>query len=252
MDARLKERGLEPYELTDGQCQQMDEQGYLILGEIIAPEWLSQLRDAFEEMCEREGEEAGKEVAQIEGVRRLADLVNKAETFDQVYLQPQLLAVVSHVLQRPFKLHSLNGHDPSPGHGRQDLHADFGGERGTGVYGVVNSMWMLDDVSAENGATRIVPGSHQNSANIADIMEDRGQNHPKQVLLTAPAGSVGVFNGSAWHSCTQNRTESQSRRLLHCAFIAREHKQQTDQRQYLRPETAARLSPLARYILDVE
>jgi len=28
--------------------------------------------------------------------------------------------------------------------------------------------------------------------------------------------------------------------------------QQTNQREYLRPETAERLSPLARYILDVD
>ena len=42
------------------------------------------------------------------------------------------------------------------------------------------------------------------------------------------------------------------RRTLHCAFIAREHPQQTNQREYLRPATAQRLSPLARYILDVE
>ena len=39
---------------------------------------------------------------------------------------------------------------------------------------------------------------------------------------------------------------------LHCAFIAREHPQQTNQREYLQPATAQRLSPLARYILDVE
>ena len=45
---------------------------------------------------------------------------------------------------------------------------------------------------------------------------------------------------------------SDPRRTLHCAFIAREHPQQTNQREYLQPATAQRLSPLARYILDVE
>ena len=37
-----------------------------------------------------------------------------------------------------------------------------------------------------------------------------------------------------------------------CASFVRERKQQTDQRKYLRPETAKRLSPLARNIFDVD
>ena len=105
-------------------------------------------------------------------------------------------------------------------------------------------MWLLDDVTAHSGATRIVPGSHRNPENLAEIMDDRLARHPRERLLTAPAGSVGVFNGSAWHSCTANRSQSM-RRILHCAFIAREHKQQTNQREYLQPDTAARLNPLA-------
>ncbi len=82
-------------------------------------------------------------------------------------------------------------------------------------------------------------------------MADRLADHPEQVHLTGRAGSVAVFNGSLWHGSYRNLS-SRPRRTLHCAFIAREHPQQTDQRAYLRPETAERLSPLARYILDVE
>ena len=76
-------------------------------------------------------------------------------------------------------------------------------------------------------------------------------DHPEQVQLTGRAGSVAVFNGSLFHSSYRNLSDA-PRRTLHCAFIAREHAQQTNQREYLRPETANRLSPLARYILDVE
>ncbi len=252
MDPRLIELGLEPTAFGEESIRQLDEQGFTILEGIIDPSWLASLRAVFEEICEAEGEEAGKEVAQVEGVRRLADLVNKGDVFDRVYLQPQLLAAVWHVIQRPFKLHSVNGHDPLPGHGQQGLHADWGGERGNGVYHVVNSMWMLDDMTPDNGATRIVPGSHLTADCVQDVVKDTLAPHPDEVYLCAPAGSVGVFNSNAWHGCTHNHTESAHRRLLHCAFIAREHAQQTDQRKYLRPETANRISPLAKYILDVE
>ena len=169
----------------------------------------------------------------MEGVRRLADMVNKGSVFDAVYLQPELLTAVFHVLQRPFKLHSLNGHDPLPGSGLQILHADWGQPaEPCGPYHVVNSMWMLDDFTRVNGATRCVPGSHRIPGRITDHVADRLADHPDQVHLTGRAGSVAVFNGSLWHSSYVNRSDA-PRRALHCAFIAREHPQQTNQREYL-------------------
>jgi hypothetical protein len=250
MDARLIELGLPTAALTPEQRQQLDEQGFTILPGVVDTQWLEQLRQAFDDIHDAEGEDAGKEVAQVEGVRRLADLVNKGVVFDGIYQHPLLLAAVWHVLQRPFKLHSVNGHDPLKWYGQQALHADWGGARDPGVYHVVNSMWMLDDMTADNGATRLVPGSHLDPASIAELVADRTEPHPDEVRLTAPAGSVSVFNGSAWHSCTENRSGA-PRRVLHGAFITREHKQQTDQRAHLRPETDARLTPVGRYVLDV-
>lgn len=250
MDPRLTELGLPTSSLTPEQQLQLDEQGYTILPDVIAADRLARLRQAFDDIHEAEGEDAGSEVSKVQGVRRLADLVNKGDVFDGIYVHPMLLAAVWHVLRRPFKLHSVNGHDPLPGHGQQALHPDWGGERGPGKYHVVNSMWMLDDMTADNGATRIIPGSHLNPGSLEELVQDRLAPHPDEIYLTAPAGSVGVFNSSAWHSCTQNQSGA-TRRVLHGAFIAREHKQQTDQRAHLRPETEARISALAKYVLDV-
>jgi ectoine hydroxylase-related dioxygenase (phytanoyl-CoA dioxygenase family) len=252
MDNKLLELGYAEQILSSAQREELDKQGFTIVENVIDRDWLESLRQAFDTIHATEGKEAGKEVAQMEGVRRLADLVNKGEVFDRVYLQPTLLAIVYHILQRPFKLHSLNGHDPLLNHGMQVLHADSGEACiPGGPYHVVNSMWMLDDFTTNNGATRLVPGSHLRPGRIGDYVEDRDADHPEQVHLTGKAGSVAVFNGNVWHSSYVNHNGA-PRRTLHCAFIAREHKQQTDQRQYLRPETAKRLSPLARYILDVD
>jgi len=121
------------------------------------------------------------------------------------------------VIQRPFKLVSLNGHDPLPGHGQQKLHSDFGGTRGDGRGQQTNALWMLDDLTAENGPTRVVPGSHRWPDLPQDKVDDLLAPHPQETYITGPAGSV----------------------------------QQTDQRAYLRAETEERLSEAARYILDV-
>ena len=237
--------------LTPKQRTELDEQGYTVFPEVIDPTWLAALRDAFERITAAEGENAGKEVNQVPGIRRLADLVNKGEMFDRLYTHPLVLAAANHVIGRPFKLHSINGHDPLPGHGQQALHPDWGGQRpDPNVFHVMNSLWLLDDISAENGATRIVPGSHRWPGVPRDQMSDLTAPHPQEIYVTASAGSVLVFNSHAWHGSTMNRSQH-TRRVYHCAFIAREHPQQTSQRQYLRPETAARLTPAARYLLDV-
>ena len=248
MHEQLQELGLASYELRAEHRRGLDEEGFAVFEDVIPPAWLADLRVAFDRIHAAEGAAAGSEAGQIPGIRRLADLVNKGEVFDSVYVQPFLLAAASHILQRPFKLFSLNGHDPLEGSPMQELHADWGGDRG--VAHVVNSMWMLDEFTAENGATRMVPGSHRDPRSIKEVMADRRLPYPGEVRLVGRAGSVGVFNGNAWHGSTTNRT-GVSRRALHCAFTLREHPQQTDQRACLRADTAARLTPLARYILDV-
>ena len=252
MIPELIDLGLQVKALSEEQKCQLNKEGYIIIKDIINKSWLADLRRAFDKIYETEGKEAGVEVAQMEGVRRLADLTNKDAVFDKIYLEPILLSAVYHILQRPFKLHSLNGHDPLQGYGLQSLHADTGEPtKPGGPYHVVNSMWMLDDFTNTNGATRIIPKTHLTPGRVVDYIEDRKADHPDQIHLTGSAGSVAVFNGSLWHSSYINQ-DGQSRRTLHCAFIAREHPQQTDQKAYLRSETAARLSPLARYILDVD
>ena len=78
---------------------------------------------------------------------------------------------------------------------------------------------MLDNSTPNNGATRVVPGSHLELKAVNEQVEDPLASHPEQLLLCAPAGSVGIFNGSVWHSCTQNNS-SQKRRMLVPSFCA--------------------------------
>jgi ectoine hydroxylase-related dioxygenase (phytanoyl-CoA dioxygenase family) len=68
-------------------------------------------------------------------------------------------------------------------------------------------------------------------------------------LLTAPAGTVVIFNSHTWHGGTLNRT-NQPRRAMHSYFTRRHNPQQTDQRKHLSAPTLARLSDEAKFILD--
>jgi ectoine hydroxylase-related dioxygenase (phytanoyl-CoA dioxygenase family) len=230
--------------------RQLDQDGYTVFPGLIDPSWLEALRRRFEEICREEGSGAGIEVHQEAGTRRLADLVNKGPDFDRIYSHPQVLAAIDHVISRPFKLSSLNARDALPGEGAQALHADWGSGY-DGRFHVCNSIWLLDDFDAENGCTRLVPGSHRHE-HPSKALDDTKAPHPNEVLLEAPAGTVAVFNSHTWHGGTLNRSADRPRRALHCYYTAREHRQQLDQRHYMRLETWKRLRPAARFILDVD
>lgn len=250
MEEALAALGVTEDTLTSEEKRSLDERGYVLFPNVIGDEWLAKLRNVYEELMEKEGANAGKEVHQETGTRRLADLVNKSEAFDGVYTHPKLLAAVRHVLRREFKLSSLNGRDAIPGEGHQGLHGDWYERRTDEPFHVVNSLWMLDDFTPENGATRIVPGSHLLPGGPRDYMGDPSDAHSDEIVVSAPAGTVCVFNAHTWHGGTLNRS-NRTRRAFHCYFTGREHPQQLNQKEYIRKTTYDRISPAARYILDV-
>ena len=236
--------------LTEQNKKELDEKGYTLLPGVIGDEWLESLRSRLEELWEREGSLAGHEEGGEPGTRRLAALVDKGPAFDRVYTHPKLLAAVYGVIGRDFKLSALNARDSLPGQGHQDLHTDSSGDY-DGRFYVCNSIWLLDDFTEENGCTRLVPGTHR-ARLPSNVLKDVMAPHPEEEHLVAPAGTVAVFNSHIWHGGTLNRTRDHKRLAPHCYYTAREGKQPLDQREHLGTETWERISPAARYILDVD
>ena len=249
MATALAELGVTQATLADETRERLDRDGYAVLSGVLSGGELEAIRTRLAELLVAEGEAAGLEVHQEAGTNRLADLVNKGPMFKPCFTEPRVLACVGHVLG-DFKLSSLNFREALPGQGNQALHADYGGPAPDSGFQVCNSIWLLDDFTADNGATRVVPGSHRSDTVPRLAMADPTAAHPDQVLLIAPAGTVVVFNSHVWHGGTVNHTD-RPRRALHSYFARRERGQQTDQKKYLRPETLGGLSPAARFVLDV-
>src|SRR3954469_13707014 len=148
--------------MTAADRRQLGELGYLVLPGLMPPELLERLRRRVDELFEREGGLAGSEFKQEPEARRLANLVNKGRVFEEVILTPRVLECMAHILGPRFKLSSLNARstDPHSASG-QPLHADSGAIADDAGYYVANSVWLLDDFTPENGATRFVAGSHR-------------------------------------------------------------------------------------------
>jgi ectoine hydroxylase-related dioxygenase (phytanoyl-CoA dioxygenase family) len=246
----LQELGVTDDTLTPQEKETLDQDGYILLRGVLTPAQVDALRARQAQLLEEEGREAGKEVHQEAGTDRLSDLINKGDVFHIVLTQPRVLAAIAYVLSGDLKLSSLNSRNALPGQGLQALHADWGSPVAPGEYQVCNSLWLLDDFQPDNGATRVVPGSHRSGRLPKDEMADPSQPHPREVLLQAQAGDVVVVNSHTWHGGTQNRSGA-PRRVLHGYFCRRHQPQQLDQKKYLTAQTQAHLSLAAQVVLGV-
>jgi ectoine hydroxylase-related dioxygenase (phytanoyl-CoA dioxygenase family) len=109
---------------------------------------------------------------------------------------------------------------------------------------------MVDEFCPENGATRFVPGTHRWPGSPEGGESELRNDRDDQDLGCGPAGSLLIFNGSAWHGHTANTTDG-PRRSIHGSFIPRTGKSATDFGVRMTPGTRARLSPLALELLSV-
>jgi len=229
--------------------RQLDDLGYTVFPGLMGPRLLHDLRRRVDELFAEEGAAAGSEFKQESGARRLANLVNKGRLFEDVIVTPEVLDCMAHVLAPKFKLSSLNVRSTNPHtEADQPWHCDSGALPDALGNSVCNSIWMLDDFTPENGATRIIPGSHLWSRLPPPEMFEP---HPQQQLVTGTAGTVVVMNAHMWHAGTANRTGA-PRRAMHVYYTRFDKPQQQYQKRWLSAEVQARLSPEARRILALD
>jgi ectoine hydroxylase-related dioxygenase (phytanoyl-CoA dioxygenase family) len=166
--------------LSERERRWLDEDGFLILEDFMGGELLAALRRRVAELFAEEGEQAGREFKPEPGCRRLANLVDKGEVFRRLIALPRLLACIGHVLSPELKLSSLNARSVPPGAGAQPLHCDMSALADERGYWVCNSVWLLDDFTADNGTLRVVPGSHTWGRLPQQALADPAAEHPQQ------------------------------------------------------------------------
>jgi ectoine hydroxylase-related dioxygenase (phytanoyl-CoA dioxygenase family) len=221
----------------------------------MSADLLTRLREAVAERFAIEGDSAGSEFKQEPGCRRLANLVDKGDVFRDIIALPAILECVRQVLGPAIKLSSLNARLVPPHCDVvQPLHADMGAVADEQGFWVCNTVWLLDPFTRDNGAIRCIPGSHrwgklpeENALTPGPSPRERGQ----AILVTADAGDVIVMNAHLWHGGTANRT-NHSRTAVHAFYARRDKPQQQYQKQLLRPETQAVLSPELRELLALD
>lgn len=236
---------------TSAELRQLDEVGFVSLPDFFN-DGVAPLRMRIDQIFEDEGERAGLEFKQEPGCRRLANLVDKGNVFRQVIGHPRLLPYIRHVLGDRFKLSSLNVRSVNPFWTEpQPLHADMAAVADEIGFWVCNTVWMIDDVTADNGPIRAIPGSHRLRKLPNEVLADLRAPHPDEVLITGKAGTVVVMNAHLWHGGLGNHTAA-TRTALHAFYCRYDKPQQQYQKQLLSSDTQAGLSPELRRLLALD
>lgn len=214
--------------------------GYALLRQAIPGGWLADLRSAFDNHVKPSDQWP---VPRGPGWRH--SMLDCDPAIQAVCRLPQVLAVVGALIGERFFLTQVEGREPVAGGGHQRLHRDLSAQRPGDTVGV---MAFFDDYGPENGATRIVPGSHRPDAAAPpfDFADESGS-----VQLSGKAGDILVFDVDLVHAGSLNIGGARRRSIL--IGYASEHLyatyQQTAQLRNVRMDTSERFEP-ADFVFD--
>jgi Phytanoyl-CoA dioxygenase (PhyH) len=190
--------------------------GCLLISDVLSyssiDEYKREAYDLFNEEVRH-----GVEVHYAPNVDRIWNLVNKRQLFQALVTLPLVSKLMNLVFDREthhqkFFLTSCQATIMRPGAKRQRLHIDAPVPDPLPPWEVkANTIWLLDDFTAENGATEVIRRSHRFGRRPALHEFD---DHPKVEKVIAPAGSVLVTSGYLWHRAGSNRSDKDRMALL--------------------------------------
>ena len=248
----------------------LDEHGYCVVEGAISAAAAAALRKRLTEQAAAEAQ-LGETRVLPDKKQLIYFLLNKGQGFRDLLFHPAMRQLVAHVIGPRYLLSSYNGHLALPG-GTTRFHTDqwwmppptttakrtlllpgaidrdaHRGHYRRGAEGmepvaiapacVCNVMWTIDDFTAENGATIVVPGSHLSGREPDQELDADADWKP----AVAPAGSFIVLDGRVWHSTGENRT-TRARIGLTTNFCAWQFRQQENLAMGVSSEVLAQAS----------
>ena len=177
----------------------LERDGYAIVHGVLSPDEAAGKRDDLFKVLEVTP--TGRNPFEGFKTQRIYALFAKTRAFDEPATHPLVLEVLDKYIG-PAQLSAPVGIAIGPGEKAQVLHTD------DGIYPlprphkdvVLNTMWALDPFTEENGATRLVPGSHK-------WIDERPDESTPTVKAVMPPGSVMFWGGSLYHGGGANNTD---------------------------------------------
>lgn len=151
--------------------------------------------------------------------QRVWSLFNCGEIFLRLAEQVSAMTLMEAILGRNFLVSNLSANIAGPGGSAMVPHWDQDWAARPWPYALAaHVIWMLDDFTAENGATLVAPGSH---------LLDGPPRDRHLVPATGPAGTALVIDGRTWHGTGANISRH-SRRVGILAYYCRPYIRQQE------------------------
>ncbi|MCP5348848.1 MAG: phytanoyl-CoA dioxygenase family protein [Pseudomonadales bacterium] len=94
------------------------------------------------------------------------------------------------------------------------MHVDTTGPVNPDVQQIANAFWVLDAMTMDNGATRIVPGSHRKFAIPKGNYTQANGTHPDEIYISASPGELLLLSAHLWHSGSKNKSGARRRVII--------------------------------------
>ena len=248
----------------------LDEFGYCIIENAIGGDDLTRLQSRMIEQAEMErAVHNHKNPANMDPVNQwVGMLLNKGEEFLSLIQNETCMGLLEYMLGEHYLVSCVDAQIQHPGATDMPLHtdqwwmpdpvssqqirirpSDYARHQNGSIDPTIstepfansaeaNVMWMVTEFTEENGATRLVPGSH-----LSGRQPDSAIPHPvSTVAATGPAGTAFAFDGRLWHGGAANKT-SESRFGITTAGCGPQFRTIENYTRGLRPEVFDRLSP---------
>ena len=189
-------------ELLDVSMRDLDERGYTIVEGVIPPEQVAAIKAEVLPLFKHA---SGRNNFEGLATRRLYAVPEQTFACNPIAEHPLALALLDRLFEPNYLLSQLQVIDILPGEAQQPLHYDdafYPWPRPRRALGAATIV-AIDEFTADNGATMIIPGSHR-WPDRQPTAADRDQAIP----AVMPAGSMLFFLGTSWHGGGANRSEA--------------------------------------------
>lgn len=210
---------------TEAVLGHLELEGYCIIEEVIPAGKVAGVRESIAAAFETQQEEAHASAEQVRsqghrqggvGVHAVTGLLNLDQSVAP-YLADERIVVASEGLFGPYvRITNVSAMVNFPGNDRGYWHSDWpynqtNASHIPAPYGdkpmKLSSLWVLTEFSTRTGGTLVIPGSQKMRTNPSGgDCHDREAPHAAEVQISAPEGSVILFDSRLWHSVSTNHS----------------------------------------------